>query len=247
MGISRAYVLDSISTFLHPNLPNPKTNILIDRDGCARLTDFALISMVSDQSTSPSSLMKGGTIQWMSPELLDPEKFGLRRRSPTKESDCYAMGMIVYEVLSGQTPFAPSSAPVIVRKVLDGERPERPQGINGKHFTDGIWRVVQLCLIPQPRDRISASTILLSLEGNPIPLRPSSDGDGDVEVDSDDHSNVTASDSGMFSQFHPRLIFNSHRCISGLPIPRGSEGLPAPPLSSTPSARTMPMIPQGGL
>ena len=40
----------------------------------------------------------GGTIRWMSPELLDPDRFGISDSRPTKQSDCYALGMIVYEV-----------------------------------------------------------------------------------------------------------------------------------------------------
>lgn len=36
----------------------------------------------------------------MSPELLDPERFGLSNEDyrPTKQADCYALGMVVYEV-----------------------------------------------------------------------------------------------------------------------------------------------------
>jgi len=40
----------------------------------------------------------GGTKQWMSPELLNPESFGLNDSRPTTQSDCYALGMVVYEV-----------------------------------------------------------------------------------------------------------------------------------------------------
>ena len=39
----------------------------------------------------------GGTFRWMAPELLDPPRFGTNGR-PTRESDCYALGMTVYEV-----------------------------------------------------------------------------------------------------------------------------------------------------
>jgi serine/threonine protein kinase len=62
----------------------------------------------------------------MSPELLDPGSFGLEKSYPTRESDRYALGMVIYEVLSGRAPFAPHKAPVL--KILRGERPERPQG-----------------------------------------------------------------------------------------------------------------------
>jgi hypothetical protein len=37
----------------------------------------------------------------MSPELLDPEMFGVPQSEgdrPTRESDCYALGMLIYEV-----------------------------------------------------------------------------------------------------------------------------------------------------
>jgi serine/threonine protein kinase len=38
-----------------------------------------------------------GTLRWMSPELLDPEGFG-SNGGPTRESDRYALGMVIYEV-----------------------------------------------------------------------------------------------------------------------------------------------------
>jgi len=37
----------------------------------------------------------------MSPELLDPDRFGMpqsEENRPTKQSDCYALGMVIYEV-----------------------------------------------------------------------------------------------------------------------------------------------------
>jgi len=44
------------------------------------------------------SFTPGGTTRWMSPELLDPDRYGLPDSRPTKESDCYALGMVAYEV-----------------------------------------------------------------------------------------------------------------------------------------------------
>jgi len=40
----------------------------------------------------------GGTTRWMSPELLDPDRFRISDSRPTKQSDCYAFGTVVYEV-----------------------------------------------------------------------------------------------------------------------------------------------------
>ena len=108
--------------------------------------------------------MEGGTTPWMSPELLDPESFDLKKSRPTRESDCYALGMVVYEVLSGQAPYSPSSAPLL--KILRGVRPERPQGAQGAWFTDEIWGMLGLCWKHEPSERISAETVLPYLQGN---------------------------------------------------------------------------------
>ena len=97
-----------------------QVNILIRSDHRACLADFGLSTIVcvaprvpADASASSvftgatagseTSLMRhtaGGTYRWMSPELLDPERFGLEYCKPTKESDCYALGMVIYEVRS---------------------------------------------------------------------------------------------------------------------------------------------------
>jgi serine/threonine protein kinase len=218
----------------HADVRGPKDNILVHRDGYACLADFSLVTTTSDQQTFLSSCIEGGTTHWMSPELLDPGMFGLKKRRSTKESDCYALGMVIYEVLSGQTPFSPSKAPVVMRKVLNGERPEKPQGNGGKYFTDGIWRVMQFCWKSLPRDRIRAKDILLGLEGNPAPSRLSSDVDEDMEIDRDDQSDTTASDSGAFFPFDPKYISNHTCAIIGPQIADGDNELPVPPRAGNP-------------
>ena len=44
-----------------------------------------------------TNVSSGGTLCWMSPELLDPPRFSSDGR-PTRESDRYALGMVIYEV-----------------------------------------------------------------------------------------------------------------------------------------------------
>ena len=100
----------------------------------------------------------------MSPELFDPERFGVKDSRRTKSSDCYALGMVVYEVLSGQAPFSRYNKYVAVGKVLKGERPERPQGVGGKWFTDDIWSILGRCWEPKPGNRPSIEDLLRRLE-----------------------------------------------------------------------------------
>jgi len=100
----------------------------------------------------------------MSPELLDPEVQDHRR---TVFSDYYALGMVIYEVLSERTPFYQfyqCSNVVISWKILKGIRPERPEGAEGGWFTDDVWKVLGRCWVPQPGDRPNVEDILLCLE-----------------------------------------------------------------------------------
>lgn len=148
---------------------------------------------------SSISHVEGGTFQWMSPELLDPDKFDMKDGRPTKESDCYALGMVVYEVLSGRVPFPKCPAPVIIRKVMDGERPGRPQGARGTWFTDDLWGMLEHCWKPQPRERPGLKTILHCLGGISRPLPSHSSASENTETDSDDPLDFTVTDPGALS------------------------------------------------
>ncbi|KAF9648137.1 kinase-like protein [Thelephora ganbajun] len=121
-------------------------NILVDNTGNAHVADFGLMTTI-DLSTSILSetvISSGGTVCWMSPELLDPPCFdsdGL----PTRESDCYALGMVIYEVLTGLRPFHHLRAFSPVPAVLRGERPEEPLEAESLGFSFALWELVQLC------------------------------------------------------------------------------------------------------
>ena len=179
------------------------------------------------------STTAGGAIPWMSPELLYPEKFGLKKSHLTKGSDCYALGMVIYEVLGGQAPFASRRDPEILYMVLGGERPERPRGDEGKPFTDRIWEVLEHCWQPQPSNRLSAKAVLMGLEGK-SPFGPPYDTDGDTDTDPDDRSDDAASGSGTLSPFHPRLILNRPCTTIEPSTRRGGDGLPDPPRTVSP-------------
>ena len=99
----------------------------------------------------------------MSPELLDPE---IQDHRQTKSSDCYALGMVIYEVLSGHNPFSQCNNYVVAAKVLKGERPERAQGVEWKWFTGAgeVWEVLERCWMPQPGDRPSIEDVLRCLK-----------------------------------------------------------------------------------
>ena len=66
----------------------------------ACLADFGFMTMVFDpaQSMSCSAQLEGGTMAFMSPELLVPSKFGMTNSLPTQEADIYAFGSVIFQV-----------------------------------------------------------------------------------------------------------------------------------------------------
>jgi len=125
----------------------------------------------------------------MSPELIAPQRFGFKKSRPTKASDCYALGMVVYETISGNLPFHKHADLTVVMKVLEGEHPPR-----GARFTGGLWKMLGQCWTPQPNNRPSIEDVRQCLETSSILSEPPSpevdvgvedDGDG---LDSDNSS-----------------------------------------------------------
>ena len=143
-----------------------KANILVDENGRARLADFGLLTIASDPTlfTASNSTAGHGTIRWMSPELIDPEYFGLDDSPPTKESDCYALGMVVYEVLSGRVPFTTLRHMVVAREVVKGKRPTRPEGAERELFADDLWEILGLCWATEPTSRPDIKSVFDYLE-----------------------------------------------------------------------------------
>ena len=54
----------------------------------------------------------------MGPELLAPEKFGFDESRLTESSDCYALGMVIYETISGKVPFYGCMEMVVYARVV---------------------------------------------------------------------------------------------------------------------------------
>ena len=140
----------------------------------------------------------------MSPELLDPDKFGFGNW-PTKESDRYAIGMVIYEVLSGQAPLSQYNSHIVSSKIIGGERPGRPSGSEGASFTDDLWQILEKCWSAQPQVRPTTELVLEYLEkaSENWQLQPP----GTVEDTTDDNESVsTVTYSGMFRCFVPSLM-----------------------------------------
>ena len=96
----------------------------------------------------------------MAPELIDPEQFNLKDNCPTKSSDCYALGMVIYETISGKVPFHEHADLAVFTRVLKGKRPARGAG-----FAEGLWKMLRMCWKPQPSNRPTIEEVLQCLQG----------------------------------------------------------------------------------
>jgi len=90
-------------------------NILMDSDGNAKITDFGIAMALSATAhTKTNSVI--GTVHYLSPEQA-------RGGMATKKSDIYSLGIVLYELLSGELPFTADTAVAIALKHLQEETP----------------------------------------------------------------------------------------------------------------------------
>ena len=175
------------------------------------------MTIISDPTnlSSSSSYTQAGTTRWMSPELIDPQRFGFEKSRRTTYSDCYALGMVIYETVSGRFPFHRHGDYAVILKVLAGEHP--PRGVG---FSEDMWKMLELCWATQPDDRPGAKDVLQCLERvSDLSEPPSPRAGRDTETDSYDWDSLEGS-SGMFPHFAPLqfLAFSVHSVVIGATI-----------------------------
>jgi serine/threonine-protein kinase len=134
-------------------------NILIDRDGNAKILDFGLARSIESQGITATGIIIG-TPQYMSPEQVQEKTIDQR-------SDIYSLGIILYEMLTGNVPFDGES-PVRVALKHVREKPLEPKDLNLK-IPHAISRVILKCLAKEKEDRYQ-STQELSAELKRIDL-----------------------------------------------------------------------------
>ncbi|MBQ0140303.1 MAG: Stk1 family PASTA domain-containing Ser/Thr kinase [Kurthia sp.] len=90
-------------------------NILMDEEGNVKVTDFGIaMALTATSFTKTNSVL--GTVHYLSPEQA-------RGGMTTKKSDIYSLGIVLYELLTGELPFSGESAVSIALKHLQAETP----------------------------------------------------------------------------------------------------------------------------
>ncbi len=120
-------------------------NILINDDGRIKITDFGVARIDSSTLTQVGDIV--GTPHYMAPEQFS----GLEA---TNRTDLYQVGVIVYELVTGQRPFNGNNVEILRRVV--NERPANPSTLNPKVSWQLDW-VIQKSLAKDPGDRFSSA------------------------------------------------------------------------------------------
>ncbi|KZO98410.1 kinase-like protein [Calocera viscosa TUFC12733] len=145
MGVGRGLAYVHSKNIVHGDLK--ANNVLVDDNGEPQLMDFGLSFDLEEPTLQTTSAMFLGNVRWLAPERLDPDRFGLKpSQSSSPASDVYALGMLIYEVFTGQMPFYEIKNPlVLVGRIKNREKPTHPGDLARPGLTRRLWGFVDRC------------------------------------------------------------------------------------------------------
>ena len=128
-------------------------NILLDAKGEPHLTDFGLARLVETESTMTRTLEVLGTPSYMAPEQAVGNNAAI-----SSVTDVYGLGAVLYQLLTGQPPFAGGATYETIKLLLDTE-PRQPRLLNPKIDRD-LSTICLKCLEKDPKRRYSSALAL---------------------------------------------------------------------------------------
>ncbi|HMN97259.1 MAG TPA: protein kinase [Phycisphaerales bacterium] len=145
-------------------------NVLLGSDGIPKIADFSLARRLEHESTIMTHARQVGTPSYMAPEQAAGDSAATR-----PAVDIYALGAILYELLTGRPPFKAESSTETRRQVIT-EEPVPPSRLNARVPRD-LQTICLKCLLKDPSRRYeTAADLADDLErfarGEPIMARP---------------------------------------------------------------------------
>jgi TolB-like protein/Tfp pilus assembly protein PilF len=128
-------------------------NILLDANGEPHLTDFGLARLLKTESSVAHTLEVLGT-----PSYMAPEQAVGNNAAVGNVTDVYGLGAVLYQLLTGQPPFAGGTTYETIRLLCNTE-PRNPRGLNPKIDCD-LSTICLKCLDKDPQRRYSSALAL---------------------------------------------------------------------------------------
>ncbi len=127
-------------------------NILIEKSGRPRITDFGLAKRLGTMTTVAGSGVVVGTYAYMSPEQALGESIEIDARS-----DIYSLGVMLYELLAKKLPFT-NDPRLIVHQILN----QKPQPLRelSRDIPESLADICHKCLEKKPEDRYQSASEL---------------------------------------------------------------------------------------
>jgi eukaryotic-like serine/threonine-protein kinase len=151
-------------------------NVLLTRDGQPKITDFGLAKKLDGKPgvSTPGGLTASNAILG-TPSYMAPEQAGGNNKEVGPAADVYALGAILYELLTGRPPFKAATPLETVFQVVRDE-PAAPRLLQSKTPRD-LETICLKCLHKEPRKRYADAAALAEdlqrfQEGKPIAARP---------------------------------------------------------------------------
>lgn len=147
MGMEAAHTNHIVHRDIKPQ------NIIISREGKVKVTDFG-IAKATNSNTITSNAM--GSVHYLSPEQA-------RGGYSDEKSDIYSLGVTLYEMLSGQVPFAGDNTVSVALLHIQGEA--TPLREVDETIPISVEKIVQKCMQKKPERRyLSASELIADLK-----------------------------------------------------------------------------------
>jgi len=145
-------------------------NILIDAFGSPKVADFGLVKSLDEVTRMTASGLVCGTPAYMAPEQARGDGKAVDPRS-----DVWALGAVLYEMLTAQPPFQAENALRLMLRITK-DQPKPPRQLNLKVPQD-VQYIVLKCLEKNPERRYATARALAVdigkfLNGEPLELRP---------------------------------------------------------------------------
>ncbi|NUP10282.1 MAG: serine/threonine protein kinase [Polyangiaceae bacterium] len=144
-------------------------NLMILRDGSVKVMDFGVAKVLADEPGLTQASQAVGTVLYMSPEQAEG-------RPVTPKTDLYALGLVLYEMLTGKPLFDGPSIVGILRQHCEAAPPPFTDDLRRRLPADLDALVFQLLEKAPDRRPADARTVLRRLEGmNPGAVAPALD------------------------------------------------------------------------